>query len=246
MTDARIALIGGDDDFGGTLCRLLRDSGYEVETFAVDAVDVRDAARFGEFDLVVAADILADRVDDADFVRFAVSANGFLFYETGRASGAATDLPASYLARSTSLEDLVSAVSDAVWQRAALSGRQGRSTPRVRTDIEVAYECGGEVRSSRIVSISADGVFIRTMIPPPRGTTVGLAFTLPGAGARIEAVGRILYAIECDIERGIISRPGEGARRIVALPGVGVLFEKMPEVSRNAVRRFVEHLRIFG
>jgi hypothetical protein len=246
MVVARIALIGGDDGFGAAFLRLLRECEYEVDRYAEDAVDIRETERFANYDLVVAADTLADRADDAAFLNFIVAAKGFFFYESSPEPGAAPALQAPYLTRSMSPEDLVSMVNDAIWKGASASGRPGRFTPRIKADIEVTYECGGESRSSRIVSISANGVFIRTVSPPPRGTPVRLSFTLPGDEGKVDAVGLILYAIECDVERGIISRPGAEARKIVALPGVGVVFDKIPEEAREAVRAFVERRRIPG
>ncbi len=76
-----------------------------------------------------------------------------------------------------------------------------------------------------VVNLSRGGVFIRSDEPLPVGTRVNLRFSVIFEDLElIEGIGEVVRAVE----------PGEGR-----VPGMGVVFVELTEVSRNLVERIL-------
>jgi hypothetical protein len=85
--------------------------------------------------------------------------------------------------------------------------------------IEVQYEGLGTHAQTRIADISLTGVFVETLSPPPVGSPVNLAFSLPG-GYRMEVEGIVRH-----IQHGI---------------GMGVEFTQLKPEDAEYLRSFAK------
>ncbi len=77
-------------------------------------------------------------------------------------------------------------------------------------------------------NVSAGGMFLDAPLPLPPGTRLGLRFGLPGLGS-VECVARVRWNTE-------MAADGTRARH----PGMGVVFEDVPEPSRGLLQAFVD------
>ena len=93
------------------------------------------------------------------------------------------------------------------------SGRKGRdsarllygTTVRFRNETEGVDECGYSF------NVSATGVFVRTLLPPPPGA-VTLELTPPGASSRLELEGEVIWARPFGNQPGATAPPGFGVQ----------------------------------
>jgi hypothetical protein len=223
----RIALIGLPEAPGAAIRRLFRENGFEPEAFDAASVDLTDPGRFAGYDLVVADASLAGADGEERFFAFLLSLRGFLIY------------------REASLEEILAAAQDVLYG-GDVPGAPHRRHPRIRVDLDVAYECGAAWHESKVRTLSENGAFVATLDPPPAGARVELLLSLPGEKERVAASGRALYSVGYDLARGIISRPGAPDRKIGAFPGFGVVFDEISEADRGALRRFIEGERYGG
>ncbi len=85
-----------------------------------------------------------------------------------------------------------------------------------------------EVYVHKARNVSAGGMFLDAPVPLPPGTRLGLRFALPGLGA-IEVLAEV---------RWNTAMVADGTR--APHPGMGVVFEEVPEPSRSLLSRYVE------
>jgi hypothetical protein len=69
---------------------------------------------------------------------------------------------------------------------------------------------------------------------------IDASFSLQEGGRTIRTVCRVLYSIGYDLDRGIIKHPSSSGKKIIAMPGMGVVFETISEEDRESIRRFVD------
>jgi hypothetical protein len=244
MTEGfRIALIGLPEGPGAAIEGLFRDNGFHPQRFDRASVDLTDPGEFADFDLVVADASLAGGGDEERFFSFLLSTRGFLIFAAGeRVRGSRGGLDA-VVHDGSSLEEILAAAQDVLYG-GAVAGVPPRKYPRIRVDLEVAFESGGARHDSRTRTLSENGAFIASLDPPLVGARVELSLALPAG--RVAASGTVLYRIGYDLARGIISRPGAPDRKIGAFPGFGVVFDGIPEAGRDALRHFIEGKRYGG
>lgn len=244
MRPTRIALIGLPRALEAELKSLFGEIGHETDAPDPGSVDFRDPERFAAYDLVIAGGLPAEGGEEDALFSFLLSMRGSLIlYAEGTGY---PDRGAPCITAKTSPEEIVSMVNDAIFSGGGPPGSRPRGSPRIRTGIAVTYEAGSVRRDSRITSLSEKGAFIATLAPLPAGTAARISFALPGREKRIEAAGRILYAIGYDLARGIIAKPGSDGGRIGTLPGIGVSFDEISDADAEAVRRFIEENRYGG
>jgi len=82
----------------------------------------------------------------------------------------------------------------------------------------VRFRIGEVIQRSVIVDISMEGVFIESKAPPEPGTTIQMAFALPGAAKAFTL-------------SGVVARSGEA--------GFGVKFKALDGLQHSEIARFV-------
>jgi uncharacterized protein (TIGR02266 family) len=101
-----------------------------------------------------------------------------------------------------------------------------RRNPRVRFERAVDLSSDENFYTGFANDISTGGLFVATIDPPPRGSRVELAFSLPD-GTRIETEGEVRWTREFN------DRIADMA------PGVGIQFCQLDPEARRAIERFV-------
>jgi CheY-like chemotaxis protein len=101
-----------------------------------------------------------------------------------------------------------------------------RKVPRLRVIFRATISTEKERRGTFAISISENGVFIRTMNPLERGISLRLSLDLPSAKP-IELDGEVIYGVQYNSEKFIE-------------PGMGIRFVNIPEKIRAGIRKFVE------
>ncbi|GAB4390061.1 MAG: hypothetical protein Kow0025_19530 [Thermodesulfovibrionales bacterium] len=231
MSPSKVALIG-ETPLLRELCALLSENGFEVSALSLE--DARGGDLGAEYDLVIANADLAWVYGEEAFLKLLLSARDFLL------AGGDREPPPSFINYLMSPEDVVARVNGIIYNmKAGAEGLPVRSSPRVPVDIAVEYEHDGVPHQSALQTLSAKGAFISALNPLPRGAVLKLSFALPGGGASIESRARVLYTIEYDLARGIISHPTSSEKAIAALPGMAVLFEEIPEPASKAIEAFI-------
>lgn len=91
---------------------------------------------------------------------------------------------------------------------------------------------GPSCQLSEVLSLSRQGLFIRTGFRLEKGEILRVVFPLMGMKKELEVEGQVLYRIHPDPENNY-------------LQGVGVAFTAMSEEARQSLESFIEH-RFFG
>jgi hypothetical protein len=99
-----------------------------------------------------------------------------------------------------------------------------RTAPRLPTHIPARCKSGRREWSATLLSLSENGCLLRSHEPLALGAEVEIAFELPQAG-RIETAAESAYQI---------------------LPDTGLVFQRTPAASREAIARFVEQHLLAG
>lgn len=228
----RIALFGTSESLKVWLADLLRKSGFEVDHYAPDAVPSLFDACLDAYKLVIASTDVAARLEEETAITASLVAQGFLVFDDQVKQWDRE--PAFLLHAGMGPEEIIAKINTVLYLNSQL-----RKSRRFRLNQPVEYEHNGHHYHSTLQDISENGAFIITLLPPPAHETIIIRFCLPG-GNEIIATCRVLYSINCDFEHSIITHPASRKKKIVALPGIGVQFEQMPEADRKAIREFIK------
>lgn len=229
----RIVLVGEHTPVTARLAEILRAGGFVVEYYESEAVrgalpDVLSADTV----LIVGVEVAENLSEDSILN---LPSGGFLLFDP-RCVGANAK-PPSLLHAGMSPEEIIATVNDIVF-----SDRAERKSARIRINVFVDYEHEGKEHASMLQDISESGVFIGTLAPPPVGSRLTLRFSLNSDDA-IVAEGRVVYRIMCDLDRKIIAHPAASGRKIIALPGAGIVFETISDADRQTIRNFIKQQR---
>lgn len=96
---------------------------------------------------------------------------------------------------------------------------------RKELETNITFECDGETRDCLTNTISAGGLYVQTILPPPIGTLVEVTFSLP-TGNPICALAQVRHVLERD------------AGDVPA--GFGIEFTRIEEDDRLRIVEFVE------
>jgi len=102
-----------------------------------------------------------------------------------------------------------------------------RTAVRTRLDCEVGLETDTNFFSGFAWDISSGGLFVTSFEPMHVGQEVELGFSLPD-GSRVEAMASVRWVRDHD------------GSDVSVLPGIGLQFTRISDVSRAAVERFVK------
>ena len=94
--------------------------------------------------------------------------------------------------------------------------------PRIDRPFKVSYQFGDSIRVGKILNLSRGGVFVRTLSPPPVGTSLLLHLYLQDDGEPIHLPAQVIW-----------TRPGEG---------FGVKFGYTMGFARVALERIVKEI----
>ena len=229
----RIALVGSDAYLRTTLADLLRDAGFEVELHAIDDAALIFEKRLNTYDLVIVGSGMTIGLGENAVITSLLAARGFLIFQETFGLGA--EEPAFLIHAGLSPEDIIARINNVLYLNSTL-----RKSTRVRISLPVEYEYKGQRFQSTLQDIGESGAFIITLAPPPDNAGLSLRFTLPSRQEEFFVEGRVVYSIRCDLDQRIISDPSASNRKIIALPGFGVLFERISDGDRQAIRDFVK------
>ncbi len=105
-----------------------------------------------------------------------------------------------------------------------------RAATRVPHAAMITYRLGGQEYANLSADISADGIFIRTFVPPQVGTIIEVEMELaPQAGG-----GR--FAIEGEVVRVVVDDPDPRQN------GMGLRFHSVRTADALSVRRLIAYL----
>ncbi len=228
----RIALVGESDYMRGRLADLLRSGGFDVDLRApADVASVFDRRLHTYEVIIVSTDMTAGLKENKIFESM-LDARGFLFLdENSRNRGTEQ----SFLIHpEMSPEEIIATVNNLIFLNSNL-----RKSQRIKVSLPVEYECEDRLMRSTIQDLGENGLFISSLAPPPTGARISVRFALPGRTADVIAGGRVAYCIVCDLDRCIISHPATPEKRIVALPGFGIMFDDISIADRDGIREFV-------
>jgi hypothetical protein len=108
--------------------------------------------------------------------------------------------------------------------------RAKRRYRRLPLQAMVTYRLGGEEYANFSADISADGVFIRTFVPPPVGTPVEVELALPPE----KGSGRFIF--EAEVVRTVLNSPDPRQN------GMGLRFLAARTSDGGAIRALLCHL----
>jgi uncharacterized protein (TIGR02266 family) len=112
-------------------------------------------------------------------------------------------------------------------------GQDFRRYPRLLLALPVDYCYGESWLSNYTSTVSAGGCFIRTVDPLPKNHRTEIKFRLPETDEEVKAWGKVVWVNEYDLHR-----------KKIALPGMGVEFEKIDPGVQHKLNEFIkERLR---
>lgn len=109
-----------------------------------------------------------------------------------------------------------------------------RAHQRVPVRVEVDFQCEDTFVFSYSADLSEMGIFIRTPVPYPAGTSLRLQFR-PRGGQPISVAGRVAWAVPLSHT----SDPG-------VVPGMGVEFVDLPALQRERILDMVRGFAYLG
>ncbi|MBI5849156.1 MAG: PilZ domain-containing protein [Nitrospirae bacterium] len=234
MAIGRIGLLIEDDFCAKTLKQILEDADFDVDLPKIEISKVQDASVLDPYDLVILNSEVAQRTEEG-FFSLILSARGFILVDSAKNIADLSISSMRYIDPYMSPEEIVSRVNSVLFQYKNI-----RKSPRISVNLPVDYRCGSSWFQSNIQNLSQNGAFIASLNPPEKNELISAHFTLTGDEKPISVIGRVLYSIGYDLDRGIISHPGSSDRKIVAMPGMGIFFEKISDEDREAIRIFVD------
>jgi hypothetical protein len=115
-----------------------------------------------------------------------------------------------------------------------------RKSVRVRIHLPVEYKQDDKYFQSVLASISENGAFIISLTPPPEGAEIAMRFLLPEGNQQVVVIGKVLYTNNLNWARNIIVYPSSPDKKIVAMPGIGVRFDRLSHADQIAIRNFLQ------
>ncbi len=241
MTIANVGLVGSTRFFQTTLVDILKESDFDVDLHETDSINIKDTSIRKKYDLVIISKDLAIGVEEELF-DFLLSTKGFLLVDETDELIKPSVEPPFYINNLMGPEEIISRVNNVIYGKAGKGGRSTRRSPRVKVNILVEYRFEGKRYTSKIKNLSVYGAFISSLNPPPKDSLIEMSFKIPNTEERIETTGRILYRIGFNLNRGIISHPISTDKKIIALPGIGISFEKISKKDRETLKSFIGKL----
>lgn len=229
----RIALVGTSEYIRTHLAALLRSGEFDVEVIDPATVLSTNDCRLQEYDVIIASADLAACLQEDSLFESLTTAKGYLVVEENVLNSA--DLPSFLIHPGMSPEDIIARVNNILYLNSSR-----RSSPRIRVNLPVVYEFDGKRFQSTILELGENGLFIGTLAPPPVNTRITMQFSLSPWKHQIEAIGRSVYRIGCNLDQCIISSPTAPDKKIVALPGVGITFDQVANEDRETIRGFIQ------
>lgn len=237
MHVASVALIGMGSFFTDTLPDILDRSHFSVIQLG-EAPEGPVIMPDEGYDLVIIQAGFASMWGEEIFFDFIQSLRGFLLVDSTPAT-----LPCR-IHESMRPEEILSMIGNVIYRDSGRTGIPKRKSSRLMINMPVKYEYGDREFESVITTLSANGLFINTLAPLVPGSRISLTFTLPGQTSPIVAIGKVLYIIEYDLDRGIIhqmTHAGLQKKPLIAMPGMAVLLEGIDASHRQALKEFVEN-----
>lgn len=232
MPKTKLALIGRNNFTRTALFGILSESDFEVDVLDTDAVEFSHPDRFADYAVVI-VEMELGKGKEEEFFAFLLSLKGFLLVNPECSIADISIGTPRYIDRFTTPEEIITKINDIIFSKS-----NQRHAPRVGVNIDVEYEFQGNRYKSRIQNLSRNGAFIGTLNPPDKNSLIKISFALPEC--KIETEGRVVYRIGYNLEKGIISHPGSTDKKITAMPGMGIVFETMPEQTRIVIQTFLE------
>ncbi len=234
MAIGRVGLLIADAFCAKTLAQILADADFDVDSLEVDISDIQDASVLNSYDLVILNNDVAQSMEE-DIFSLILSARGFLLVDSVKNIADFSTSSTRYINPYMSPEEIVSRVNSVLFQHKNI-----RKSLRVSVNLDLEYYCEGTCFQSNVQNLSQNGAFIASLNPPAKNALITAYFSLPGGKRAIKAVGRVLYSIGYDLDRGIISHPGAADKKIIAMPGMGIFFETISDEDREAIRIYIE------
>lgn len=128
-----------------------------------------------------------------------------------------------YFNKSIPIEEIVYRINDLLFPPTRFS----RKNPRAVIYLPVEFTYGGEKQQSYSFTVSADGMYIQSMSPPPPRSELTLCFRLAD-GREVTVPARVIYRYRYDPHR---------TRSV--LPGMAVVFESIDAETKAAINKFV-------
>lgn len=228
---ALVGLFGGSSEFTGRFADLLRDCGFEPlvgpsnaaadSTGEVSIYEVADRSILGPLLERDGAEpfLIYSEVHFTPEELVSLKAKGFVGTITTR----------------TSPEDTAFLVNKALFY-----SRMLKRNPRVPVSLPVELSVGVKVIKTTASMLSRDGIFVITMNPLPVNSLCDLVFSLPGSAHVFKTVARVLYNITINKDLGIIADPRDPFKRLVAHPGMAMLFVDMSGEERERIEAYIE------
>ncbi len=116
-----------------------------------------------------------------------------------------------------------------------------RRNSRVHTSIPVVLYYESVTLKTSSTQISREGMFVRSLGPPPVNSVCVLEFEIPDS-KRMRTKARVIYHIVVNRDLKIISRPSDPFKRLVMHPGMAVFFLDIPEEDKAVIDRYIEGL----
>lgn len=99
------------------------------------------------------------------------------------------------------------------------------------------------VFSAELANLGLGGGFVRSLRPPPVGTGILLEIVAGDAPEPLLLGGRVVHAIEPDLEAGIVCSSHDPERRVPSHPGFALAFDPPPsDALRSRLQRLAERL----
>jgi hypothetical protein len=231
----RIALLGTNAYLRTRLADVLRSGDFVVDLYDADTIPSIFDNRLHTYAVVIASADLAAGIDEDFLFNSSLVAQGYLVFDDRKLEW---DKEPPFLIHSgMSPEQIIAKINNIIFLNSTV-----RKSSRVRVNQPVEYEHGGNHCQSTVQDISENGVFIMTLAPPPIGMKITMRFSLTER-REITATGRSVYTIGCNLNQSIISHPASFEKKIVALPGVGVMFDRISDADRAAIWDFIKKNR---
>lgn len=229
----RIALVGTSEYIRTSLAALLRSGEFDVAVIDPATVLAANDCRLQEYDAILASADLAACLQEASLFESLTNAKGYLVVEENAPNSA--EVPSFLIHPGMSPEEIIARINNVLYLKSSR-----RSSTRIRVNLPVVYEYDNKRFQSTILDLGENGLFIGTLAPPPVNTRITLQFSLSRGKHQIEAAGRSVYLIGCNLDQCIISSPTAPDKKIVAHPGVGITFDQVSNEDREAIREFIQ------
>lgn len=228
---ALVGLLGGSFEFISRFADLLRDCGFDPVVGPTDA----GSPRTGEVSIYEVADrsVFESLIKKDGTEPFLVYSD-LQFTPEELVSLKAKGSVGAITTR-TSPEDTAFLVNKALFY-----SRMLKRNPRVPVSLPVELSVGTMVLKTTASMLSRDGIFVITMNPLPVNSLCDLTFRLPGSEHTFKTVSRVLYNIAINKELGIIADPRDPFKRLVAHPGMAMLFVDMGVDERELIEAYIE------